>query len=200
MRSLVLLAGGAYAANPIRRVVTLMQNLQKEIEEEGKKEEELFKKFMCYCKTNDGQLGADAANAQAEIEAKNAEAEKKAGEKKRLTEELAQHKKDRAEAQKALAQATAIRKKEREAYEAAAGDTNGYIAATEKALVALKAGKAGAFLQTTTAGFIKNLVSSSVASVLDSNDSATMMAFLEQSHDYIPQGGEIIGIQCLFIT
>jgi hypothetical protein len=36
--------------NPIRKVVTMLQNMQKKVEVEGKKEEELFEKFMCYCK------------------------------------------------------------------------------------------------------------------------------------------------------
>ena len=35
--------------NPIRRIVTLLQEMQKEIETEGEKEEEAFEKFMCYC-------------------------------------------------------------------------------------------------------------------------------------------------------
>merc|ERR1719437_287486 len=43
-------------ANPIRKVVTLLTNLQKKVKEEGEKEEELYKKFMCYCKTGVSQL------------------------------------------------------------------------------------------------------------------------------------------------
>ena len=35
--------------NPIRRIVTLLQDMQKEIEAEGEKEEKAFDKFMCYC-------------------------------------------------------------------------------------------------------------------------------------------------------
>ena len=35
--------------NPIRRIVTLLQDTQKETEAEGEKEEEAFEKFMCYC-------------------------------------------------------------------------------------------------------------------------------------------------------
>ena len=35
--------------NPIRRIVTLLQDMQKEIETEGEKEEEAYEKFMCYC-------------------------------------------------------------------------------------------------------------------------------------------------------
>ena len=34
--------------NPIRRVVTLLQNMQTKVTEEGKKEKELFEAFMCF--------------------------------------------------------------------------------------------------------------------------------------------------------
>merc|ERR550514_805880 len=44
------------AVNPIRKVVTMLQNMQKKVEAEGKKEEELFEKFMCYCKGGKEQL------------------------------------------------------------------------------------------------------------------------------------------------
>ena len=36
-------------ANPIRKVVTILQTMQKEIEAEGDIEEKAFDKFMCYC-------------------------------------------------------------------------------------------------------------------------------------------------------
>merc|ERR1719198_628382 len=48
-------------ANPIRTIVTLLQDMVKEIEAEGEKEEEAFDKFMCYCdgSTDDMKKGAD---------------------------------------------------------------------------------------------------------------------------------------------
>jgi cytochrome c5 len=36
--------------NPIRKVVNMLQAMQKKVEAEGEKEKELFDKFMCYCK------------------------------------------------------------------------------------------------------------------------------------------------------
>ena len=35
------------AANPIRNVVTMLQTMQKKVEAEGEREQELFDKFMC---------------------------------------------------------------------------------------------------------------------------------------------------------
>ena len=42
--ALARVSGGAW-----RRQVKLLQDMQKEIEPEGEKEEEAFEKFMCYC-------------------------------------------------------------------------------------------------------------------------------------------------------
>merc|ERR1719253_1845310 len=50
-------------ANPVRRVVTLLQNMQKKVEAEGKKEEELYSKFSCYCKTGTADLSGSIAAA-----------------------------------------------------------------------------------------------------------------------------------------
>ena len=64
MKNLSLLAGSALAldnqagANPIRRVVTLLQDMQKELEAEGKKEDDLYRKFNCYCTGNTENLSS----------------------------------------------------------------------------------------------------------------------------------------------
>merc|ERR1719356_1646227 len=50
--------------NPIRKVVTLLQNMQKKVEEEGAREAELFQKFDCYCKTGRGDLTASISAAE----------------------------------------------------------------------------------------------------------------------------------------
>merc|ERR1719486_1125353 len=52
------------AANPIRRVVTMLQAMQKKVTAEGEKEEELFDKFMCYCKNGKGTLEASIETAK----------------------------------------------------------------------------------------------------------------------------------------
>jgi len=61
--------------NPIRKVVTLMQEMQKEVEAEGETEKDLFEKFMCYCKNNDGALKKQAADATAQADSLAAQVE-----------------------------------------------------------------------------------------------------------------------------
>merc|ERR1719197_1673356 len=54
-------------ANPIRKIATLMQDMQKEIEAEGEKEKVLYDDFMCFCETGEADLAKTAEGAQAKI-------------------------------------------------------------------------------------------------------------------------------------
>merc|ERR1719191_15137 len=53
----------AAAANPIRKVVTMLQSMQSKVEAEAKEEKKLFDAFMCYCKTGSGDLTKSIDNA-----------------------------------------------------------------------------------------------------------------------------------------
>ena len=79
-------------ANPIRKVVTLLQDMQKEIEAEGEKEEELYKKFSCFCSGNTKDLEAQTEQAAADIKDFTAKAEAEAAEKAQTEEDLKNHK------------------------------------------------------------------------------------------------------------
>merc|ERR1719313_3052479 len=83
------------AANPIRKVVTLMQNMQKEIEAEGAKEKELLEKFLCYCSGGTDSLKKAIADANAEAEELTAKAKSEEAEKSQIAQDLIQHKADR---------------------------------------------------------------------------------------------------------
>merc|ERR1719265_792485 len=102
--------------NPIRRVVTMMQQMTNKITAEGKKEEALFEKFMCYCKNGVGDLQAaiDAAEVKIpQLESEIEELDKALG---GLNADVERAKKDRTEAKAAMAAATALREKEAAVY------------------------------------------------------------------------------------
>merc|ERR1719379_522298 len=113
----LLLAGGLVAPahglrkNPIRKVVTMLQDMQKTVEEEGKKEEDLFDKFMCYCSNGDGALKNAITEGKAQIEQLSNAAERGAAEKLQLDQEVAGHKADRTAAEKTIKESTALRGK-----------------------------------------------------------------------------------------
>merc|ERR1719230_2386970 len=87
-------AGVNNHANPIRKVVTMIQNLKAKVEGEGEKEREIHEKYMCYCKNGAESLEksvADAGPRISELESAIKEAEaKKAG----IDSEIANHRAD----------------------------------------------------------------------------------------------------------
>merc|ERR1719277_724722 len=96
-------------ANPIRKVVVMLQKMQAEVTADGEREEGLYKKFMCYCKTGASTLAESieaAKNKIAAIEKLNKEG---FAEKEQLEANLAEHKTSRSDAKKAMADATALR-------------------------------------------------------------------------------------------
>jgi hypothetical protein len=102
---------GQVAANPIRRVVNLLQDMQKKVEAEGKKEKELFEKFMCYCKNGATELEAAvsaAGNKVPKLESSLAGAEAL---QDQLVKDAAAAKLAVADAKQAMAKATGLREK-----------------------------------------------------------------------------------------
>merc|ERR1719453_695998 len=92
-------------ANPIRKVVTMLQNMQKKITAEGHKKEELYNKFMCYCQNGDEALKKSIADAETKIQQLEKLLGSGAAEKKQLQADVKQAKEDRAEAKKAIEEA-----------------------------------------------------------------------------------------------
>merc|ERR1712080_811952 len=91
------------------------------IEAEGKAEKELFDKFMCWCETG-AELEAAIKAAEEKIPQLEIQIKELGAAIEQLVADLEQHKKDRAEAQAAVANGEALRKKEHEAFLKASGD------------------------------------------------------------------------------
>merc|ERR1719261_876075 len=85
-------------ANPMRRVITMLQMMVKKVEEEGKKETELFEKFMCYCDTGKATLGKSISDAQEKIPQVESDIKEAVAEKATLDQDLSTHKADREQA------------------------------------------------------------------------------------------------------
>merc|ERR1719440_527271 len=100
------------SGNPIRKVVTLLQDMSKEIAAEGEKEAGLYDAYMCYCKTTNEDLAKAADEADSKINEVSAKLEEDSASKTGIDQELAQHKADRESATNDLAKASGIRNKE----------------------------------------------------------------------------------------
>merc|ERR1719238_875627 len=103
-------------ANPIRKVVTMLQNMQKKVSAEGEKEKALFEKFMCYCKNSDSTLAASISDGETKVEQLDTSIKANTAEKAQLEEELKAAQVGRVEAKDAMTKATAIREKEAAVY------------------------------------------------------------------------------------
>jgi len=179
------------AVNPIRRVVTMLQMMQKKVEAEGEKEEALFEKFMCYCKTGTGTLATSIESAKGKNEQLKASIEETDAALKQTKADLKEAQTSRADAKAAVAKATALRQKEAAAYAKESSDMKTNIAAMTKATAAIEKGAGGAFLQTSTASILKKL---SIEVDISNMDREVLTSFLTQSSDYAPQSGQITGI------
>merc|ERR1719174_3087976 len=165
----LLLAGSANAAemehraNPIRKVVTMLQMMQNKVEAEGKKAEEIFDKFMCYCDNADQILGGAIEAAENKIPQLESAIKEDLALKKQLEADLKQHKADRA---------AAIKKE--------SGDLKTNIGALAKAIPAIEKGMGG-FLQSSSASVVREL---SITMDMSSVDREMLTAFLTAKSGY----------------
>jgi len=181
-------------ANPVRKVVTLLQSMQSKVTAEGEKEEELYKKFSCYCKTGASELSASVSAAEVKGPALGSDVKVAEESLAQTQSELKDAQKDRAEAKAAIASASAIREKEAAASAEEKTELEGYISAITKAVAALEKGMAGSLLQTNTAQVLKKIVLSSRNDAMLDDEKDTVLAFLSGKQSYAPASGEITGI------
>merc|ERR1719197_2215551 len=181
-------------ANPIRKIVTLMQDMQKEIETEGEKEKVLYDNFMCFCETGEADLTKTAEGAQAKISETSSTLETDTAEKATVDQELTEHKADREAAKKDMEEAEAIRTKEKAEYEATAADSKTNIAALSGAIPAIEKGLGGASLiQLPHSDRLMKIANA--AQNLDSFDRESLTAFLQQRDgEEAPGTDQIVGI------
>jgi len=178
-----------YRANPIRKVVTMLQDMQKSVEEEGAKEKELFEEFMCYCNNGGGSLDTSIATAAQQIEALTGQVSSESAQQSQMAQDIAQHKTDREEAEKTIKESTAMREKEAGEFAASSGEMKANIEAMGGALAALRKGLSASLLQTSVGVTLRSIIQNSP--VVDAEMRSTLMSFLETG-----EGGsdQIIGV------
>jgi len=181
-------------ANPIRKVVTLLQKMQKKVGEEVATADDLYSKYMCYCKSNGEELAASIEAAEAKLPEDAASIKASTSQKEQLESDLDSHQKDRRAAKKAIAEATALREKENAAYEKALGDEKQNLAALNKAVAALSKGMEGSFVQLPAAQVLRKFVTAKQE--MSEDDRHDILSFLsgQDGGKYAPSSGEIVGL------
>jgi len=193
VRALFLFAAlplcAAERANPIRKVVTMLQNMQAKVEAEGKKEAELFEKFMCYCKTGTADLAKSIDDAGTKMPELTSEIEAAEALLTQTKQDLKKAQVDRSAAKTAMEEATAIREKEASEFSKVSTDLKTNLGAMGKAIAAMEKSAGAAFLQTTAATVLRKIVESDDKMLDVDRDDLT--SFL-QGQESSP--GAIIGI------
>jgi septal ring factor EnvC (AmiA/AmiB activator) len=188
------------AANPIRKVVGLLQAMAKKVEKEGQKEKDLYEKFMCYCKNGAADLNLAISDSSAKVPSLQSDIEAAEANSVKLKQDLKQHQTNRAAAKAAMAEATSLREKDNAAYVAESTELKGYVNALAGAIPAIEAGMAGTGLLQTQAATVAQLRrAASRDDTLTDYDRESILSFLAgnakgSSSRYVPKGGEIVGI------
>merc|ERR1719327_366407 len=167
--------------------------MAKKVEAEGKKEEEIFEKFMCYCTSGAATLGKSIQDAETKIPQIESDIKESEATKAQMDADVENAKTTRADAKTAMAKATSMREKEHAAFAKESSEDESNLDALTKALAAIEKGMAGGFLQTSAAGVLRQL---SLTQDMSSTDRDLLASFLTSSHSqgYAPARGEIVGI------
>lgn len=179
--------------NPIRKVVTLLMQMQKKVEAEGKQTKELNDKAMCNAKSVIAGLEKNIADANEKAPMLKSSIEEVQAGHQQLAEDLKQAQEDRANAEKAMATAISIRDKQGNEFATESTNQKADIDAVTKAVAAVEKGQAGgAFLQTKASAILKRLAMSSNLDLGDV-DRDLLSNFL-QGGEQEPSSGEVLGI------
>jgi len=177
--------------NPVRKVVNLLENMQKKVVAEEMKEKELHEKFVAYCSTySNVKLRKECAADRSKID--DLVCQLKAGKAQliQVGEDLAKHTTEEKAAKAAMSEATALREKEAAAFAAQDADDKKNIAAIKKAITAIKKGQTE-FLQTGEAQEVQRLIANKQD--IDDADKRDVLSFFSQQEGG-PGSAAIVGI------
>jgi septal ring factor EnvC (AmiA/AmiB activator) len=97
---------------PVSKVITLLKDMQKQLEKEGEDDEAIYDKMACWCKTNDAEKTKAIEEAEQRIAELTASIEEGTAKSSSLTAEIKNLEKEVAANQAALDKATALRQKQ----------------------------------------------------------------------------------------
>jgi len=140
----ILLVAPSFAeeeqANPMRKIINLLQEMRKQVEADGEKRQTLFDAFMCYCDKNIAKTQKNIEDSTETIDTCKSTIEELSGSNEQLKAEVKEISGELAEDEEAVKEATKVRKGEADAFAAESADMRTSIAALDKAIPALRKG------------------------------------------------------------
>merc|ERR1719156_307667 len=128
---------GLEAKNPIQKVVTMLKEMQAQVQKEGDEDTAAYDKYACWCKTNDAEKTKAIEDAETKIDDLTAKIEGFAALSAQLKTEIEKLEEDIAAATKALETAAAQREKEKAEFEAEAADMKAALSALQEVVAIL---------------------------------------------------------------
>merc|ERR1719498_317254 len=140
---LLACAGFSRAAEvtPVEKVITLIEELKTEVEDEGKAEAKTYDTFACFCKDKTKEKSDAILAEQDNIESFAAKMQEKTEDSAAKAVEIAELEDLIAATTKHIEQITAMREQEQTAYEANAADLGKGVASLEGAIAEASGGQ-----------------------------------------------------------
>lgn len=122
---------------PVTKVVTLLRDMQAQLQKEADSDEELYDKLMCWCETNDRDKTQAIQDAETKVGQLTTTIETTAADSAKLKQEITNHEQDLATSKASLDQATALREKQLAEFTAEEKDMLQSIQALKDAIIVL---------------------------------------------------------------
>lgn len=137
---LALASAAETEANPIRRIVGLLQGMQTEIEGEGVRAKEMYEKYMCFCDTNIAQTQKELEEGGATISRLETSVKELVSANAQIDQELADLGDEVKDNRASIEEQSSVRQEEAKKFLDESSETKNAIASIDKALPALKKG------------------------------------------------------------
>lgn len=202
-------AAGLVAADskqrPVAKVITLLKDMQKQLQAEAEEDQNVFDKMQCWCKTNDKAKNEAMKNAEAKIEELTGSIEELTAMSARLNAEIGNLNKELAENTKALEEATTQRTKQLAEFNAEEKDVLKSLAALKAAITVLSKHHGTELLQEDEVA-LQNIAAvlshhkykfgAVMDAVITPSQREMLISFLSAPNhkSYAPQSGAIFGI------
>lgn len=195
---------------PVSKVITLLKDMQKQLEKEAEEDEAIYDKMACWCKTNDAEKTKAIAEAEQRIADLTASIEEGTAKSAQLTAEIKNLEKEVAANQQALDKATALRQKQLAEFNEEEKDLLQSIQALKNAITVLskhnksfvqmdasEGGASVSIAQVMQHAFKKH--SNALLQVITPSQHASVQQFIQaalagKAPAYANQSGEIFGI------
>jgi peptidoglycan hydrolase CwlO-like protein len=156
--------GAAQAVTPMEKVLTLIGDLKKDLEAEGKKEAASYEKFSCFCKDATKKKSKSITDGQDEIDTTTADIGSKTATRKEKITKKGEEQQKLEDTEKKLQETTEQYLKDKSAYENTNADLTKAVNSAKRAHKALSdSGKAAAFIDLGTKSDVRNCLDIAMA-------------------------------------